>query len=83
MNAEGKYLLIFMAWMGLWWVAPWLAFPLMLFMVAKHFRDIRRQRLAMAYAAQLHAGDKRWAEMEGFQECVQATDAADWWKDGE
>ena len=84
MKPEYRYLLYFAGWMALWHFAWWIAFPLMLVMVAKGFMDLKRQRAQQAVVAVMHLNDKRWAELEGFQVQDEEQEAdpigADWWK---
>ncbi len=77
MKAEYKVFFWLGFWLFLWTFLPFVAAPLMLIMVIRHFKQVRKQRQLNEYAQKLHNFDKQWAEMEGFS---AEYDEADWWK---
>ena len=78
MKNEYKYLLILGGWIALWSFLPWVALPLFIIVAARQFMAYRKQRKQNEVAKNIDR--ERWAKMEGFYECEQVADPADWWK---
>jgi hypothetical protein len=76
MNNEYAYLMQVVAWVLLWTFVPFIALPLFIVVMVKHFRTIRQQRKMQERAQALHVYDRQWSRMEGMNE----QDSADWWK---
>lgn len=80
MKPEYNYLFVVCGWVLLWTLAPLIAFFAFLFMVLRHFLNIRRQRRLRARARVVHQHDSRWSQLEGFGQEQESTDQEDWWK---
>jgi hypothetical protein len=68
MRQEYNYLMQFAGWIFLWTFLPFVAFPLMIYVVCRHFLAIRHNRKHAEHIQVLHVPDRdqRWMEMEGF-----------------
>jgi len=78
MNAEYRYLMILAFWVFLWVFVPFIALPLFIIVMVRHFVAVRKQRKQQEQAQALHQHDRHWYHMEGIQSTGK--DPADWWK---